>query len=576
MDPSQQTTNDTQPVVIGSTNKKGFSRKQKVFGGLAAFIALVGIGFGGLSIWQGLTSNAADEATLGNDAAIAIPPESPYFKITAYDQQNVKLAAQGEAARLNDTTPTPLLAEGWRIERSTNPTDAASWEVALDSSVNAFTAESNTTNQPAGAYDRKSVVLDPTQPQCEYCADASIYGRIDRDNGPNLNNLQPETSYYYRAAKNITDETGASSWQPQGPEIKVSTLAYPKVVKAAPIAGDSNHVTIAWTDSNPSDQGLRSETYGTYAILATKTAAEGMSSGFDPTYFQRINVLPHSYLTPIENSGGELLKGGEVTVPQPEGTTYYYTLVKLAVGVTTRVATISTPVAVTTAAQTSDNMVSAKYFWPTGSPAKLTWVENHAKKANISITQNMVGQVKLWRVDVYNANRNNYLCGSTSIPANTDPTFVVSAYCPTNWETGVVKPIVKVYAETTSKRQVVQELRMPDLTITKVATPLTASYAKNPVDANNRTHRASATIKLRSGATPSSVCVQGTVRVKNLATGSIIGSKAVTVCPGSTYNSITVSNLKPGKVRLAVLYTSGATGLFVDKTITLTTLTVTR
>lgn len=551
MDPINQDSGGTEPTVVSSA-KKGLSSKQKLYGGIASVIALVGIGFGGLALWQNLSSNAAGEDSLGNTTSVDLPTESPYFKITAFDQQNVALEAMGDARTQSSDGNDTRLQTGWRIERTTLPDDAATWKIATASGDPA--QSNNAEGRPAGAYDRDSIVIDRDNPGCGFCwTGDGLAARMS-----DTTRLQAETIYFYRAAKLAEDGV---TWEPQGPNIQVKTLAYPSTT-ISKVNGDL--VAFNWTESHPEGAGLSRSTLSGYTLV--RSSDPNLLKKYQNNGGNYQQLLPSAIRNEVYNNPDKRLRAGDSMVAQPKNTTYYYVMAREWSGTVTPV---GTPVAVTTGALQTSGLISANL-----SATTAPWTQQTGIKA--TITQLAPGKVDYSQYFLSNAQgTSSGICNSWTTSGAITAIVTTMPVCnktPLNFNASKVTTSVKATAYTVAGN-IEQTVSLP-FTLTKINNAMTAAYPKNPADAINGAAYVNINVRvpIAGGRYP-----QGTYAVKNRSTGKTLATMRQNLVNGTSVQTFQLRPLlAPGKYYLALVYTESGSPYFNNKTINLPLLTVTK
>jgi hypothetical protein len=227
-------TQESQPAMVTS-NKRSFSKKQKIYGTVIAVVALTLLGSGGYMLWQKTSANAegskdltAIKSYIKSDSAA--PAVSEYFEVNALGQQDIGFNIKGQACdAISNTNTSPndycKLLPDWRIERLVQTAAGAKWEVAADSNTQPkYWSQDSEPYSVQSVMDSHSITASST-----YESGVSPPDQSDalRSKMANPLSLQPTTSYSYRISKSINGQ-----WTPQEPVINVSTLAYPSISAA--------------------------------------------------------------------------------------------------------------------------------------------------------------------------------------------------------------------------------------------------------------------------------------------------------------------------------------------------------
>ncbi len=199
----EHSTTQQQPVAIGG-GKRELTKKQKIATGLAAFIALVGIGIGGYFGWQNIISNAEGETDLGTDVVMATSP-TPYIKVSQESHQSVCIKLPESEA----TTRENNYAEGDTVGMG------VTWLYALKSD---YVIQRESIKEPTkwitiadGADTQSTIrVSDIATDQCVAYDDGfSTINSVQTVTGDALfdpdQKLQYNTTYHYRVAQKQGD-----------------------------------------------------------------------------------------------------------------------------------------------------------------------------------------------------------------------------------------------------------------------------------------------------------------------------------------------------------------------------------
>jgi hypothetical protein len=531
-------------VGIMSGSGSAFSSKQKIFGGLASLVALVAVGFGGLSVWQGTSSNAAGEESLGRDVSVnLVATELPYFKILRASQRQVLFQPQGEAK----SSDSQGFADGWRVEKSFTPDISDSWVVAAE--AGGASATGDTWFVP----DRDSVTI----------------AQGSETNFASPSSIQPNTDYYYRIAKmveaNAIGDDGETydRWEAQGPVMHVKTSPDPQITISKI---DGVQITAAWKggtdswgadaisdlDGDPSD--LYGKSNGSYYTIFKSTVPIKKFAKVDVYQFG-VSISGDSSVTQDQQKVDGYLKAGQTLFTQPIGSTHYYgialngyaladTGVQATAGTKegTGISTVSISGATMLANALSTKTVTIKVTTPPAQNnawARISVLKGAVTAESQTGSSYFTGDI-CWK-DVGGLTVNTPV--TTSMSNATTATSSGAQYCypyPGKYTLGVK----------TNSMFGTQTNVFP-ITLSKLDSRITASYADSTIK-----YGKAAKVRVALPLTTFYGRPAGTIKLKNLNTGKILKTISTT-SSSSTPQVFTLSGIKPGKYRLAVIYTAG-------------------
>lgn len=529
--PDEQTS-----TTVVSEQKKTWSKKQKLLGGVGSFVALVAIGVGGFAIYSNVVSNAEGEASLGSNVTTNEGTnESQYFRVVRTNQQQVWLAGKGEAEQ-DQGSNNGMLAQGWMIQRSTAPDDETSWTGV------------------AGGFNGEGYY--------------SQIGTLDKDSVESLDELNgallaPSTTYYYRAVKRIiNDDTNQPEWQPQGDVVSATTSAYPTI---SPKAMSGNQVTIAWTGTKTESDIIGKQESGlinlsgnlTYRIVRVDQAKNVKVAAGDIVGKLNQDVLPRSY---YDNQTSKLqLDSGSVTIEQPVSSSYdYYMVLATSGSAGDRI------VKVLNSFSYAANSEQGNLMYDATAPASISNIDAKNQKIKLTLKDG---------VDVgpngslsYSVSSSDGLCRADgTLNASESRSFDI----PLNSSSfGSCEPNVGNLGLTiTAKTDTLSQSSQLRTMVTAAApAKITVKYLDSTVK-----YRKSVKIAITNPVGYHSTRALGTIRVRNLSTGKQVGSTQLV----STYKQyITLGNVKPGKYKLSVEFTPNSASNFTAKTIKLPLLTI--
>lgn len=575
-----------EPAIVASRDKHSLSKKQKIWLSVAGIIALAGIGLGSLTFYDQVILNAAGEESLGSNVIVDLPAtnESPYFKILWVSQQDVGIQPSGGAANCRTTQEAdgPCdLAQGWRLEQSNNPADNSSWKTIyqVDDSYHDSTTACGLTGSN-GAVSLPIIVtglrhVDGSGTGCT-TLDASL-GYAN----PAL--MQPNTDYYFRAAKRIvadnTDNTATDTWEPQGPSVLVHTKTYPELS----LKQDGNQLVFSWTASSGFGSGNNKYSFA----IARSTNPDDFTNASINTWDEVSKTQQNNrgiYAIDRNRPQDADFAAGQKTITQNANTTYYYMLVAWQ-GYYDNNGVILRPV--------------SQVFTASTNTAKSTGTIVDFNVSPATIQANKVGDVRLKATtrdtctntcDIYVDNKISLktaagisiirgLSGWTW--ANNIPYVTVSD----DKHSLAMSPISSTYSTYTKvdnalpgKYTLKSEVRIANdatqtvetpITLTKVTPNISASYKASSVK-----YKSDVVINIKNAYPINySVLPSGKLIVKNLNTKKTI--KEITLGSTQTTQKITLKGVKKGKYNLAVLFQADSKkGIFENQTINLPLLTV--
>lgn len=296
-----------EPVIVASTKKHSWSKKEKIALSVAGVIALVGLGFGGFTFYNQVILNAAGEESLGADATIDLPEAttSPYFKIVSTTQQSVDLAVNGDASNWPATNYDGTMpAQGWRIEMTDDSLGETGWKVVI--------------NEQQYISDGLKAI--------NYNWNTSTKSADD----PSL--LQPDHTYYFRITKKTSLTDPAATWEQQGPSLAAQTTSYPSFG----IAESGDQVKVSWTGTQNGQEiaALQGDNELTYGIARTQDVSKLIAGDeqwkqlYNPTVADDKQIAALNYLNSSNPSNIESITGGLVAgegiINQPKSSVYYY------------------------------------------------------------------------------------------------------------------------------------------------------------------------------------------------------------------------------------------------------------
>lgn len=555
-------------AIVASNKKHSWSKKEKLALYVAGVFALVGIGFGGFTFYNQVILNAAGEDSLGANVSTDLPPvnESAYFTITNIGKQDIHLTVKGDASYQNpDGTYVPyLLARGWRLEQSSNPSDDDSWTTVADRST--------------GSSHGHLALLTNRE---TYYAKTILYPNYSLTEDKIL---QPSHTYYLRATQEVTtqDANGdaVTTWMPQGNIVSFTTKDDPSLL----VTNKDSLVTLAWTatDAESEDIGYNYD----YLLVRAKDSASltnlaGIASSKLANSYNVTQNTIYQSLTSSGSAASSALGAGSFTLTQPNGTTYYYAIVQkgsarygsnssftkiigssqpVSVGTNTSILGGAVNLSSSTALTTKLNNIRATVT--VNNPGKLVWIPHG------SVT------VRTWSPKSPTGYGNDSIITDTTQQfwdTNSPKQYEIYSY-------GVSNIVPGTYSLTTTLTgtdspgsatgKALETLTNP-ITLTKVTPGITASFKSSSVK-----YKSDVVINVKNAAVSGySYLPEGRIIIKNLNTGKTL--KTISLGTNTPTVKITLKGVKKGKYKLAVVYTASTKPeIFENKTINLPLLTV--
>jgi hypothetical protein len=531
-----------EPVIVASSKKHSWSKKERLALYVTGVVALVGIGFGGYTFYDQVIANAAGESLLGDDVSVDLPQpnESPYFKVTGVGRENIAITPTGEASQ--QKVDRIDVQSGWRIEQSSDPANESSWIVVMDGTKSGYGITTN------DCYN-------------------NMYW-------PKEQTIAPNTTYYFRATKLATD---TNQWVPQDPVVNVTTAANPVLTAS----NTNGQITFNWTNDVAEPYSCKSSAY----YIARATSADNLKSASDSTIDWRQDL---SYSTSSSvvvrnissNTTNEPLKAGTLTVAQPKNTSYFYSLLRYesrnstpsykSLGAEQMLTTkASTNVMGGTATLQNPKVAASNY-----SDAQVAITVSNS--AALSWNFNSTATIKTWSPKT--ASKFGTDCTiSYSSPYRTDKTQTQRTYdyCQ-NLVPGTypVSSFVSAHPQGSNDATLTEATNTVSLTLDKVAPQMQINYlGAGPKFPPTKAGKNVTIAMYNNKVYGYSFLPEGQLIVKNVTTGKVL--KTVTLGSNTSSINITLKKMKKGKYNLAVIYKASTNpGIFQDKTVTLPLLTV--
>lgn len=571
------------PAIVASNKKHSWSKKERLALYVAGVFALVGIGFGGFTFYNQVILNAAGEDSLGSDVVVDLPAanESPYFKVLWVSQQDVGILPTGDAAAPN--SPANEFAVGWKLEQSTNPVDENAWVTVVqpDDSYN-----DSTTNCGSTSSDTNRVMLPIIASGLRHIGQTGTNcTSLDKSLGyANPALMQPDTDYYYRAAKRIvlTDANGTTSnnWEPQGNIVRVKTKTYPELQ----LNQDKNQVVLSWTGA--SGYGSQNGFYE-FSIARTTNPADfatTVTDWRDNSNGQYESMPRVTYAIDVNRPENTDFTAGQKTITQKANLTYYYALVIQDRHEGTIYRIVSKVFPVTTGTTVSNVPIVNLSISPVSVPAnKLDTIKLAASLRdtcngygcdldidNTIVFKDVAGYTLYSGMS---ASTTGYEKDKSIIASDDNRSITMSAIAsslsPYSWIPADIAPgsytLTSVF---TVNRNASQTITTP-VQLTKVTPNLSANFKASTVK-----YKTDIVINIKNAYPENySVLPTGKIIIKNLKTKKTI--KEVTLADYQTSKKITLKGVKKGKYNLAVIFQADSKkGIFENQTINLPQLTV--
>jgi hypothetical protein len=575
----EHSTTQQQPVAIGG-GKRELTKKQKIATGLAAFIALVGIGIGGYFGWQNIISNAEGETDLGTDVVMATSP-TPYIKVSQESHQSVciKLPESEATTRENNYAEGDTVGMGatwlyslksdYVVQRASGANPTKWITIADGGSVNPAQ------HLQVTSLEEKCDVVDfgysnigmPYPPRGD--------GRFDPDQM-----LQYGTLYSYRVAQKQGDTV-----VPKG---NIQTIAVEQLPSAKLLEQKANYITLSFGIDRSTTVGWEQRDGLTIVRSRDSTV---LKNGGKFSAVERVAQYKNgSVVDPV---------GTTFTTQQPLNSVYYYATVVSASGDEFYA---GNPIAVSTNDKKIDDAISLTID-KTSIPADLASSLSGTLSLNPSYAyskQPYITTYAIWLdIDSNSGTYRDCWLSGYDVVTPTDPASAFNVqplgqvtpalnninasnqviynakrvpYCDPYLEKGgKIKVTAQAELSTSLGRSADQDIQtvMREVTIDKISPQMTAKYGKNKIARGNTVDVYTNRPAISGISVP-----KGKVLLKNRRTGKILATNTCTYGCGAGY-TFSWKAKKRGTYKLDVVYQADATqALYTDQTVKLPDLVV--